>query len=138
MNQALNIFTDGGSRGNPGPSAIGVVIKDLQGKTLHQFGSIIPNGTNNVAEYQGVIFALKYLISIQASPSSIDFFLDSSLAVNQLNGLWKVKDSNLRMLVIKVRELEGKLETKIKYHAIPREKNSEADALLNIALDSTT
>lgn len=138
MNQTLNIFTDGGSRGNPGPSAIGVVIKDTQDKIIHQFGKTIGNGTNNVAEYQGVIFALGYLILNQFSPSIINFFLDSTLVVNQLNGLWKIKDSNLRTLVIKVRELESQLKTKIKYHAIPREKNAEADALLNLALDSKT
>jgi ribonuclease HI len=136
MNQDLDIYTDGGSRGNPGPSAIGVVIKDKQGRILHQFGQMINNGTNNVAEYQGVIFALKYLILNQVSPPTINFFLDSTLVVNQLNGLWKIKDSNLRILVIKVRELEGQLKTTTIYHPIPREKNFEADALLNQALDS--
>jgi ribonuclease HI len=136
MNQDLDIYTDGGSRGNPGPSAIGVVIKDKQGRILHQFGQTINNGTNNVAEYQGVIFALKHLILNQASPPTINFFLDSTLVVNQLNGLWKIKDANLKTLVIKVRQLEGQLKTTTIYHSIPREKNFEADALLNQALDS--
>jgi ribonuclease H / adenosylcobalamin/alpha-ribazole phosphatase len=138
MNQSLNIYTDGGSRGNPGPSAIGVVIKDKLGKILHQFGETIGHATNNVAEYQGVIFALNYLVSQQTKPTTINFFLDSTLVVNQLNGLWKIKDANLRTLVIKVRQLEGQLNAGICYHSIPREKNHEADALLNQALDTNS
>ena len=131
----LIINTDGGSRGNPGPAAIGVVIKDDSNKIIHQFGQIIGITTNNVAEYQGVIFALKYLVTNKLKPKSIKFYLDSTLVVNQLNGLWKIKNANLRSLVIKVRELEGALESNITYIAIPREKNFEPDALLNQALD---
>ncbi len=134
--QALNIYTDGGARGNPGPAAIGVVIKDSQNKILHQFGNTIGQATNNIAEYQAVIAALKYLVIQKINPQSINFFLDSKLVVNQLNGLWKVKDSNLRQKVIKVRELEGQLNTNIHYLAIPREKNYQPDALLNQALDA--
>jgi len=135
INQALNIYTDGGARGNPGPAAIGVVIKDSQNKILHQFGTTIGQTTNNIAEYQAVVAALKYLIAQKITPQSISFFLDSKLVVNQLNGLWKVKDSSLRQKVIKVRELEGELNTNIHYTAIPREKNYQPDALLNQALD---
>lgn len=136
MAQTLNIYTDGGSRGNPGPAAVGVVIKDQDNKIIQQYGQTIGKTTNNVAEYQGVISALEYLITNKLKPESIHFFLDSTLVVNQLSGLWKVKDANLRELVIKVRQLEGTLNTPIKYTAIPREKNSQADALLNQALDS--
>ena len=135
INQALNIYTDGGSRGNPGPAAIGVVIKNSQNKILHQFGRLIGQATNNIAEYQGVVAALKYLITNKFKPTTINFFLDSKLVVNQLNGLWKVKDSNLRQKVIKIRELEGELNSNIYYTAIPREKNYQPDALLNQALD---
>lgn len=138
MTPALNIYTDGGSRGNPGPAAVGIVIKDQNNTILHQFGECIGTATNNVAEYQGVIFALNHLITKKLKPKSIHFFLDSALVVNQLNGLWKVKDSNLRQLVIKVHELEGELNSNIQYTAIPREKNSEADTILNQALDSTS
>jgi len=136
MAHQLNIYTDGGARGNPGPAAIGVVIKDQDNKLLHQFSSCIGKTTNNVAEYQGVISALEHLITTKSKPQSINFFLDSTLVVNQLNGLWKVKDANLRQLVISVRQLEGTLNTNIKYTAIPRQKNHEADSLLNQALDS--
>jgi len=135
INKALNIYTDGGARGNPGPAAIGVVIKDTNNKILHQFSHTIGPATNNLAEYQAVVAALEYLITNRHKPSSINFFLDSRLVVNQLNGLWKVKDSNLRQKVIIIRQLEGTLNTSIKYTAIPREQNFEPDALLNQALD---
>ncbi len=134
-NQSLNIYTDGGARGNPGPAAIGVVIKDINNKIIHQFGHTIGPATNNLAEYQAVIAALEYLNTNKHKSDSINFFLDSRLVVNQLNGLWKVKDTNLRQKVITIRQLEGTLNTAIKYTAIPREKNFEPDALLNQALD---
>jgi ribonuclease HI len=134
-NQPLNIYADGGARGNPGPAAIGVVIKDTNNKVLHQFGHPIGQATNNLAEYQAVIAALEYLITNKHKPDSINFFLDSRLVVNQLNGFWKVKDTNLRQKVITIRQLEGTLNLPIKYTAIPREKNSEPDLLLNKTLD---
>jgi len=134
-NKLLNIYTDGGARGNPGPAAIGVVIKDTNNKVLYQFGHTIGPATNNLAEYQAVIAALEYLITNNNKPDSINFFLDSRLVVNQLNGLWKVKDANLRQKVIQVRQLEGALNLPIKYTSISREKNFEPDALLNQALD---
>jgi ribonuclease HI len=135
MNQPLNIYTDGGARGNPGPAAIGVVVKDQQNKVIHQFGQTIGKATNNIAEYQAVIAALEYLITNQYQPSSINFFLDSKLVASQLNGLWKVKDANLRNKVIHIRQLEADLNTNIRYTTIPREKNHEPDTLLNQALD---
>lgn len=137
----LHIYTDGGSRGNPGPAAIGVVIKDGSNQLIHQFSQTIGRATNNLAEYQAVIAALKWLIANKNNLPSlsanwpINFFLDSTLVVNQLNGLWKVKDANLRQQVIQIRQLEAGLSCPIQYTAIPREKNLEPDALLNQALD---
>ncbi|AKM79832.1 MAG: Ribonuclease H [Candidatus Beckwithbacteria bacterium GW2011_GWB1_47_15] len=136
----LNIFVDGGARGNPGPAATGVVIKDQNQKTLHRFGKYIGKTTNNQAEYQAVIVALEWLTShretIRKSKfKNCKFFLDSTLVVNQLNGNWKVKDASLRQKVIEVRELEGKLGLAVSYTAIPRAKNFEADLLVNQALD---
>lgn len=134
----LNIFTDGGARGNPGPAAIGVVVKDSQSRLIHQFGRTIGITTNNIAEYQAVISALKWLIKNKPKlvPASLcRFYLDSTLVVNQLNGLWKVKNANLRQKVIAIRQLEAELGWPIKYTAVPRQKNIQADALLNRALD---
>jgi len=131
----LKINTDGGSRGNPGPAAIGVIIKDQNHKLIHKFGAVIGQATNNIAEYQAVIAALEWLNKSSLSIKSISFFLDSTLVVNQLNGLWKVKDPNLRQKVILIRQLEAPLKCNIIYQAIPREKNFEPDLLLNQALD---
>lgn len=132
----LRINTDGGSRGNPGPAAVGVIIFNSSTNTLvHQFGQTIGRATNNIAEYQAVILALEWLISSGLKPESINFILDSALVVNQMNGAWRVKDSNLRQKIILIRELEAGLNCPIQYTAVPREQNTAPDALLNQALD---
>lgn len=140
------IFTDGGARGNPGPAATGVVIKNEKGKILTQFGKKIGETTNNVAEYMAVIEALNWLIekkkffNFPTLPAGrqypiFNFLLDSRLVVNQLNGLFKVKKTAIRELVVKIRELEASLGGKIFYFFIPREQNYLADKLANEALD---
>ncbi len=142
----LIIFTDGGARGNPGPAAAGVVIKDETGQILNSISRTLGETTNNVAEYQGVIAALDWLrnnpiIQLSNKPINekfiIQFFLDSKLVVNQLNGLFKVKENHLRELILKVRFLEQEVGGDIYYNLIPREKNWEADKLVNEALDCT-
>lgn len=133
--EELFVFTDGGSRGNPGPAAIGVVIKDEKGKILTQFGKRIGETTNNVAEYSAVIEALKWIGERRKFfGSRINFFLDSSLVVNQLNGLFKMKNRNLRELLIKIRQLEATIGGKVSYQSIPRQKNYLADRLVNQSL----
>ena len=136
MEKRWRVFVDGGSRGNPGPAAIGFLIRDSSGKIVYQQGKYIGKTTNNVAEYQAVIEALKWLASnIKPPASNIQFFLDSKLVVNQLNGLFKVKETKMRDLVIKVRQLEKELGGNVSYQLIPREKNSLADNLVNQTLD---
>ncbi len=131
------IHTDGGSRGNPGPAAIGVVIQEeTSGKVVASFGKKIGITTNNVAEYSAVIAAITYLIDQKKQGSELQFLLDSTLVVNQLNGLFKVKDSNMRNLMMKVRELEQTFDGTITYAYVPREQNSDADFQVNAALDS--
>lgn len=133
----LKINTDGGSRGNPGPAAVGVVIFDTSANFLvHQFGQTIGRATNNIAEYQAVVLALEWLNKSGLKPETINFFLDSALVVNQMNGLWRVKDVNLRQKIILIRSLEADLNCPIQYTAIPREQNTTADALVNQALDN--
>ena len=123
----LSIFCDGGAIGNPGPAAVGVVIKDEKGKILTQFGKAIGHATNNTAEYMGVVKALERLkFEIRNSKfeiERIDFYLDSMLVVNQLNGIFKIKNPKLREMVLKIRNLEQEVGGKIFYHFIPREKN---------------
>lgn len=133
------VFTDGGARGNPGPAAIGFLIKNNQGKLLIKKGKKIGRATNNVAEYTAVIEALKWLgkncTVDQLYNCTISFFLDSKLIVNQLNGVFKIKNANLRNLIIKVRQLEREVGGNIAYNFISRQKNQEADSLVNQVLD---
>ena len=100
----LVVYCDGGARGNPGPAATGFLIKDSRGSTLVAKGELLGRATNNVAEYQAVIKALKWLVkngrrlfSGCQLKGEIIFFLDSQLVVNQLNGVYKIK--NLKMLM---------------------------------------
>lgn len=135
----LSIYCDGGARGNPGPAAVAFVIWQ-DNKIIKRFSRKIGKTTNNVAEYQAVIAALTWLIDnpgiINSQFSIINFYLDSQLIVNQLNGNFKIKNSNLKELIIQVKELEKKLGAKINYHHIIRSKNRIADALVNQALNS--
>ncbi len=138
------IHTDGGSRGNPGPAAVGVSIEkivDGQTHVVEEFGKVIGQATNNVAEYMAVVEALTWM---RDNPDErgdtgekiyINFYLDSTLVVNQLNGLFKIKDANLRTLVTKVRILEQEVGEMISYDAVRREQNTRADFLVNKALD---
>lgn len=120
----LKVFTDGGARGNPGPAAVGVVIKNEKGKVLTAFGKRIGHSTNNVAEYMGIVEALKCLRDTKLQIERIDFYLDSKLIVYQLKGAYKVKNPKLRELLFKIRNLEQEIDGKIFYHFIPRKENS--------------
>ena len=133
----LKVFCDGGSRGNPGPAATGFAVFDDQGHLLHQAGHYLGKTTNNVAEYTAVIHALQWLSqhSFSPPPQTCHFYLDSRLVVNQLNGLFKIKNSRLRQLVIQTRQLENLLSFPVHYHHLPRSQNRLADSLVNQALD---
>ena len=125
------IHTDGASRGNPGPAAIGATIKDEQGRLVASIPQRIGTATNNQAEYRALIAALEKATRLGASQA--DIYLDSELVVKQLNGRYKVKKATLRLLYQKVIQLIGSLEGfTIAY--IPREQNAEADKLAVLAL----
>ena len=129
----ISIYTDGGARGNPGPSAIGVVIKDHKGKVLEKIGKFIGSTTNNDAEYKALLEGLQTAGHMGAK--IINCHLDSELVVKQMNGNYKVKNSNLKTLWKEIKILENTF-SKVTYRHIPREKNYEADALVNQVLDS--
>mgnify|MGYP001605376490 CR=1 FL=1 len=134
----FRVFCDGGARGNPGPAAIGVVIKDEQEKVLHKIRKAIGVATNNVAEYTAVLEGLSWISTmVTGKPEAIKFYLDSQLVVSQLNGLYKMKNARLRELFIQIRQMEALAGGNISYYHIPREKNVEADRLVNEALDNT-
>ncbi|HUV47128.1 MAG TPA: ribonuclease HI family protein [Candidatus Bathyarchaeia archaeon] len=136
---SLYIFCDGGARGNPGPAAIAYFVKDSKGKILVENSQFIGQATNNIAEYQAIISALKWLLRNQKTLSlalyTLHLYSDSQLVVNQLNGLFKIKNAKLRELIIQARGLTQQLKTNIFYHHIFRTKNKRADALLNQTLD---
>ncbi len=130
----LKIFCDGGARGNPGPAASAFVVYNEAGEIVGKKGKYLGETTNNVAEYRAVLEALTYLReNFPENRELVRFFLDSQLVVNQLSGLWKIKDNTLRELVFRVHELENGLA--INYSYVPREKNQAADALVNTTLD---
>lgn len=131
------IFTDGGARGNPGPAAGACVIKDSAGNVRLMCGKYLGKATNNIAEYQGVVLAFEEILKIakiKFSEANLNFNLDSNLVVNQLNGKFKVKDYNIRQLVVKIREFESKFGN-VRYAYIPREENTLADSVVNKTLD---
>lgn len=132
--QDLVIYCDGGARGNPGPAAVGVVIKTDNG-IIFKSGCKIGESTNNVAEYRSVIWALEILKKEKISARRILFKLDSSLVVNQLNQIYKIRKAYLLDLLLKVRLLEREVGGLITYYIIPREQNREADFEVNRALD---
>ncbi len=137
-NYDYTIYTDGGSRGNPGPSAYGFVIYDKDLNILREEGRVIGISTNNIAEYMGVVSALRWvLLNNRISNPSIQFFLDSTLVTNQMEGRFKIKNEKLRELFYTAKEIEKKIDGKITYTAVRREKNREADRLVNKALDES-
>lgn len=134
--EELVIHTDGGARGNPGPAAAAFVIEGNE-KLLHQESKFLGKATNNFAEYQGVVLALTWLT--KNSPvylnKKIIFILDSELVVKQLNGIYKVRDENIRKLFLEVTNLIIKLPVKIFFKSVSRSENKKADALVNRELD---
>ncbi|HUC87256.1 MAG TPA: ribonuclease HI family protein [Candidatus Saccharimonadales bacterium] len=127
----LLIHTDGGSRGNPGPSAIGVVITTPNGKHVESFGKYLGITTNNQAEYSAVVAAIKAAEKYQ--PQKLDFILDSELVVKQLNGVYRVKHGELRVLYDEVQKLIGGMQ--VSFSHVLRSQNQLADIEVNKALD---
>ena len=132
MNDKLTIFTDGAARGNPGPAAIGVVIKDEKGNNVAAISRCLGSTTNNQAEYRGIIAALEKAVSLGARQVTV--YSDSELMVKQINGQYRIKNAALQPLYAEVVKLTGRLDS-FKISHIRREQNSEADALANKALD---
>ena len=136
----LQVYTDGGSLNNPGKAASAFVI--YKDKTiLFKEGKKIGINTNNVAEYQAMIMAWEKIIALIstrqiATPDKIEFFADSQLMVNQLLGLYKVKNIELKKLFLKIKDLEKKIKTNFTYTHVLREKNSLADSLVKQAFYS--
>lgn len=125
---------DGGSRGNPGPAAYGVIIRDGSGEVVAKLKKYIGRMTNNAAEYYGLIAALDYAESHNVKTIRIES--DSELLVKQMRGQYKVKSEDLRPLFERALKTSKAFET-FRIEHVYREQNREADALANEALDET-
>ncbi len=135
----LSIYTDGGSRSNPGPSACAFVATDANGRLIHQQGFYLGTATNNQAEYQAVIEALKWVSTLNPQRSTLNFYLDSQLIVNQLQGNFKIKNQGLKIKNSEIKELIKNYKLQIKnYWYVPREQNAAADFLVNQTLDKNS
>jgi ribonuclease HI len=134
MTEKIKMFTDGGSRGNPGPAGIGVWIETLGKK----YGEYIGEKTNNEAEYAALIYGLNKLKQVlgknKIKELSIECYLDSELVVRQLNHEYKLKEVHIQKSFLEIWNLMLDFK-EIKFYHIPREKNAIADALVNEALD---
>lgn len=132
MIKEVVIYSDGGSRGNPGPSASGFVIFDKSGALLFEGGKYLGITTNNQAEYQAVLLGLEK--ALQLGAHSVDFRMDSLLIVNQMAGIYKVKNRDLWPIYERIRELVKKFDN-VKFSHVRREFNKDADSLVNKVLD---
>jgi ribonuclease HI len=129
----LEIYTDGASRGNPGPASVGILFRQKGGPDLCEYYETIGRATNNVAEYKGVVAALEHCKRWGAS--KVHLFMDSELIVRQLKGVYQVKSPDLRPLYQQVLALSRPLKEFQVFH-VPRAKNAHADMLANKALDN--
>jgi ribonuclease HI/ADP-ribose pyrophosphatase YjhB (NUDIX family) len=130
----LTIYSDGGSRGNPGPSASAYVIYQT-GKEVESGGQYIGIATNNQAEYQAVLFGLEAAKKYAVKGVQVHFFIDSMLVVNQMNGLYKIKNRDLWPIHQKIRELMKEFPS-VRFTHVPRDENVAADAKVNEILNA--
>lgn len=134
----LIVYTDGGSRGNPGPAALGVVICDEKKNMIKEYGEAIGVKTNNEAEYAAVISALKKIKALfgkeKAKKTEVNFKMDSEFVMKQLNGEYRIAEERMHPLFIAVWNLRMDF-AKVSFSHIPREENKEADRMVNHALD---
>jgi ribonuclease HI len=127
----LTIYTDGASRNNPGEAGAGIFILQ-DGEPIQRIARYLGTTTNNIAEYTAAIIGLEQAVKLGASRVTLN--ADSELLVKQINGQYRVKNEGLKPLYAKVKELIAKINS-VEVQYIPREKNKEADALANRAID---
>ncbi|MEK7650137.1 MAG: ribonuclease HI family protein [Patescibacteria group bacterium] len=141
MNQKIIAYTDGGSRGNPGPAALGVAFVDEKGHVTKQYGEPLGVRTNNEAEYEAIIYALKKAKQLfgkdKTKTMQMEIRMDSELACRQLNHEYKVENENIVPLFLKVWNLMIDFG-EVSFVHVPRERNKDADRMVNEALDRGT
>jgi len=135
------VHTDGGAIDNPGPAAIGVVIENVDRKLLKEYAQDIGRATNNEAEYKALIFAFKKVKSLfgkeKIKKLAVEFYLDSQLLVEQLNGRYKIKEKDLQPLFLDVWNLKIDFGN-ASFNCVPREENKRADALVKSKLNQAS
>jgi len=131
----VKLYTDGGARGNPGPAAIAYVVCDLKDNVVEKSGKYIGVTTNNQAEYQASLLGLQRIKELGAD--AVEICMDSELVVKQINGLYKIKNNDLRPWYTQIMQLAGQFKS-IKFVHVPRALNKEADAEVNRILDVET
>jgi len=134
-------YTDGGARGNPGPSGIGIHITDEKGAMLKEVSQFLGNATNNFAEYNAVMVGLQTLKAMYGKKTKDIHFevkLDSELVQKQLNNEYQIKEPGLVPYFIEIHNMQVASFPHLTYTHIPREKNKEADRLANEAMDAHT
>jgi len=129
----LITYSDGGSRGNPGPACGGAVVKTADGEVLETLSKFLGKATNNVAEYTGIIIALE--AAKRHGATEVEMRMDSELAVKQLKGEYRVKNPALAALFLEVKNLTTKFH-RVSFKHVRREQNTEADAAVNACLDA--
>jgi ribonuclease HI len=140
LTKTIIIYTDGGARGNPGHAAYGFVVYNDKKQKLFSGSRYLNKTTNNQAEYKGVVGALEFIYSICENNKSdnvltINFYLDSKLIVEQMNGNYKIKNEGLKLIYWNIKELISKIGANVNFFHIPREKNKVADRLVNEEID---
>jgi ribonuclease HI len=129
----LTVHVDGGARGNPGPAAIAAVVRDADGEVIYEAHETIGRATNNVAEYRALIFGIEK--AAELGGTELELVGDSELVVKQVRGEYRVKDAGLKPLHSAAQKALGNFaEWEIRH--VKRERNAEADALVNQALDA--
>lgn len=133
----LKVFTDGGSRGNPGIAGIGLHVIDGEDQTVYDFCSFLGTSTNNVAEYEGLLRAIRWLNEFKKDNQveQVEFYLDSQLVVEQVKKNWKINQDHLKDLANSVWDELKKLNLPYSISHVRREKNKIADMLANQAMD---
>ncbi len=126
-------YTDGGSRGNPGPAGFGVRIETAGGALLEEFCESVGIATNNIAEYRGLLAALQW--AVEHGHRRLHVRSDSELLVRQMLGQYRVKNAGLQPLYREAREMVGGFE-RVTFEHVPRERNRHADRLANLAMDN--
>ncbi len=131
--EAAKLFTDGGSRGNPGPAATGVVVLDMEDNVVKKSSNYLGQTTNNQAEYQALLEGLK--LALELGVKKLEVYMDSELIVKQIKGIYKIKNADLRPHYDKIQKLAEDFQ-EISFTHVPRALNKLADEMVNKCLDS--